>query len=808
MYIPPKYTLQQVGALCDYISDSIEKVKRDLGDPYICIGGDMNNKEIASAFRDFEDLKELPNVPSRFGASLDVCFTNFGNEIFEVASHPLLQNTGGAMSDHLVLSYRFAMERRHHFQVVTRKVRRFDEASLIKFRSLVCSNDWSDMDGRSPTEMVERLDGILGSYYDLCFPKTTIKLRSTDLPWVSKRIKRAIRRRKRKYRSQGYSAEWRDTQKEVTAKISENKVRHLDKVKKKILEGGSSKGYYDALKLLREDKPRSRWTTGDIFPGQEDEVVAEKCAEFFNAISKEFTQIQQPVPVPTTERLAPPEIYQIAGRLKCIKKSKTQVPGDLDPRVVTFCCDGLAVALHKIFGAVYDTCQWPEKWKDETVTIIPKNNSPSSLSETRNISCTLLFSKQLESFLLEGLRRDVKLQSTQFGGIKGLGVDHFLVETWDEILRAVDRGGLAINLMSIDFQKAFNTMDHSTCLERLRVKGAHPHLIRLTAAFLYNRTMSVKHGSARSAKKTVSGGASQGSIVGPFLFCVATEILAEAVVNTDLSRRLLHQPQEAHPDPDVSLPLSDDSDFTSSPGTSDAEWAEVEAEFNFFRARRRNPLDDTVVSLAPEREDEEFEEVPMPSVKAYIDDFNIIEVIPISSGARHITTTTTRVRLFAGKSQKIFENVSLEAGVMKMVVNEKKTQMICIDSNPGSITTSFIQPSGSQINSGDSLKILGFIFGPRPTCRLQIDSLISKYRMRLWSLRKFSAYGLSRPDLLGFYTVFMRPVLEYTQVTYHSMITREQSGLLERSQARALKIIYRTDPSYAASLEVSGLTRL
>ena len=30
VYIPPKYTLQQVGALCDYISDSIEKVKRDL----------------------------------------------------------------------------------------------------------------------------------------------------------------------------------------------------------------------------------------------------------------------------------------------------------------------------------------------------------------------------------------------------------------------------------------------------------------------------------------------------------------------------------------------------------------------------------------------------------------------------------------------------------------------------------------------------------------------------------------------------------------------------------------------------------
>ena len=91
----------------------------------------------------------------------------------------------------------------------------------------------------------------------------------------------------------------------------------------------------------------------------------------------------------------------------------------------------------------------------ETVTVIPKNSAPSQLSELRNLSCTPLFSKVLESFLLSRLKDEIKLSVNQYGGIKGCSTDHFLIDTWNTILNSLDDGVSAANLISVDFKKAF-----------------------------------------------------------------------------------------------------------------------------------------------------------------------------------------------------------------------------------------------------------------------------------------------------------------------------------------------------------------
>ena len=67
--------------------------------------------------------------------------------------------------------------------------------------------------------------------------------------------------------------------------------------------------------------------------------------------------------------------------------------------------------------------------------------------------------------------------------------------------------------MSIDFEKAFNRMDHGKCLEALGKLGASEEVVKWTASFLYNRKMSVKIRQARSKPRIVPGGSPQGSIL-------------------------------------------------------------------------------------------------------------------------------------------------------------------------------------------------------------------------------------------------------------------------------------------------------
>lgn len=144
-----------------------------------------------------------------------------------------------------------------------------------------------------------------------------------------------------------------------------------------------------------------------------------------------------------------------------------------------------------------------------------------------------------------------------------------------------------------------------------------------------------------------------------------------------------------------------------------------------------------------------------------------------------------------------------EAHDMNMVVNAKKTQILNIDSNLFIDSKSFISPNDVFIQSDAVLKILGFIFSQRPSCRAQIDFLAQKFRAQLWSLRRLAAGGLRKDDLLKFFTVHLRPILEYTQVTYHSM-----SGQLEKAQSRALKIIFGEEFSYNQLLQLGNTERL
>ena len=73
-----------------------------------------------------------------------------------------------------------------------------------------------------------------------------------------------------------------------------------------------------------------------------------------------------------------------------------------------------------------------------------------------------------------------------------------MLDTWDQIMDTLENKGAAANLMSVDFAKAFNRMDHHRCLEALADLGASMESIDWTASFLYGRSMSVRIGNEKS----------------------------------------------------------------------------------------------------------------------------------------------------------------------------------------------------------------------------------------------------------------------------------------------------------------------
>ena len=178
-------------------------------------------------------------------------------------------------------------------------------------------------------------------------------------------------------------------------------------------------------------------------------------------------------------------------------------------------------------------------WKIEYVTPIPKVTSPSSFNELRNISCTTVFSKVLEHFILTRAKNEVMPGPNQFGGLAGSSTNHYLASVWNDIMEAIETGDQeAVNLISVDFAKAFNKLDHTACIKAFKNKGATNKTVNMIAAFLMNRSMCIRVGEEKSTLREIKGGSPQGTLLGNFLFIITTDDLEKEIRSDILMKRV------------------------------------------------------------------------------------------------------------------------------------------------------------------------------------------------------------------------------------------------------------------------------
>ena len=80
---------------------------------------------------------------------------------------------------------------------------------------------------------------------------------------------------------------------------------------------------------------------------------------------------------------------------------------------------------------------------------------------------------------------------------------------------------------------------------------------------------------------------------------------------------------------------------------------------------------------------------------------------------------------------------------------------------------------------------------------------------RLFMLRSLKRFGFNKSELVTVYKGYIRTLLKYSDVIWHSSLTSNHTHQLERVQKRALRIILGTDYfSYANALDVCDVDRL
>ena len=84
--------------------------------------------------------------------------------------------------------------------------------------------------------------------------------------------------------------------------------------------------------------------------------------------------------------------------------------------------------------------RWPDIFKLETVTPVPKEYPIKTIDHLRNISGLINLDKIAEKLVSKLIISDMKakLDPTQFANQKGLSIQHYLIKLIDRILIALD----------------------------------------------------------------------------------------------------------------------------------------------------------------------------------------------------------------------------------------------------------------------------------------------------------------------------------------------------------------------------------
>ena len=435
-------------------------------------------------------------------------------------------------------------------------IRIFSENNKEKFCSILQSASWETVYNQNDTNVAyNNFIKILTDAYEQSFTVTRLsRRRLKDKPWITKALKKSSRIKNKLYKKWliSHSPE------------HESEYKSYNKIFKKVAQDAATSYYrnmfntkINSVKQLWRNlnticsfkKDKSARNTITRLSDENDYLT--KAEDISNSMNKYFSTVgtnlvsNNPLfnssndyrsycnlSIKDSIFLAPVTKSELSSLIYKLNKSKAPGNDNIGPELVQTVAPVIIDPFLHICNLSFLNGIVPEKLKIAKVIPVFKKGDRSISSNYRPISLLSIFEKLLEKLMYTRvysyLMEHNVLYKNQFGFRKNHSTVLALIEVVDNIYNKLDNHEAVIGIY-LDLQKAFDTVDHTILLYKMYQYGIRGITYNWFVSYLANRFQFTSVDNVHSSLLTVTCGVPQGSVLGPLLFLLYVNDIANAV---------------------------------------------------------------------------------------------------------------------------------------------------------------------------------------------------------------------------------------------------------------------------------------